>query len=328
MRKLFIICAVIFQIVLLSFMAGEKEAVLRKGKVIQLRTIPIDPRDYFRGDYVRLDYEISEINYDKLRDGLKIIKPYRQDRDKKVYAMLEVNDENVANLLYATDKKPEKGQLFIRGRLDFNLEDRIEVRYGIESYFLEQNKGKELEDRKFKNHRASLEMTVALGSNGTAVIKDYHWSPISIEIDDLKLKKNSPQQANIILTNISEKPVAIVILNDFHSLKIKQRRRRWRNENNWQWITEANAAYLPEDKHVHILEPSQSYEIQIDFNNPYWSISVNDKQTKLISEHRFINSPSFRIVYSPPSAKQCENLKNTDLIWHGKISSETIPGLD
>ena len=41
------------QIVLLAFMAGEREWVARTGTPVVLRTAPIDPRDPMRGDYVR-----------------------------------------------------------------------------------------------------------------------------------------------------------------------------------------------------------------------------------------------------------------------------------
>ncbi|MFA6177031.1 MAG: GDYXXLXY domain-containing protein, partial [Phycisphaerae bacterium] len=61
MRKLLIIFVVILQVILLAYMAGQRENVLRTGKTIYLRTVPIDPRDLFRGDYVRLQYEISNI---------------------------------------------------------------------------------------------------------------------------------------------------------------------------------------------------------------------------------------------------------------------------
>jgi hypothetical protein len=43
--------------------------ILKTGKVIHLRTAPIDPRDIFRGDYVRLNYEISRIAIDDLKDA-------------------------------------------------------------------------------------------------------------------------------------------------------------------------------------------------------------------------------------------------------------------
>ncbi|HPS56190.1 MAG TPA: GDYXXLXY domain-containing protein [Sedimentisphaerales bacterium] len=189
MRKLLIIIAVIFQILLLGIMAAERECVLRTGKIVYLRTVPVDPRDYFRGDYVRLRYKISHINFDKLRDGLKNLNQDRDEKDKKVYVVLEVDDQNVANVVYASDVKPEKGELFIRGRLDYKGDGGIDVRYGIESYFVEQNQGKELEIREVNSNGSTLEMATALGNNGIAVIKDYRWINISTEVEDFDLEQ-------------------------------------------------------------------------------------------------------------------------------------------
>ena len=120
MRKLLIIFVVILQVILLAYMAGQRENVLRTGKTIYLRTVPVDPRDLFRGDYVRLQYEISNIEREKMQDGLKLlsVSDSHKNKDKKVYAVLEVNDDNVAEVVYVTDKKPEKGKLFIRGRVE------------------------------------------------------------------------------------------------------------------------------------------------------------------------------------------------------------------
>ncbi|MHC4359472.1 MAG: GDYXXLXY domain-containing protein [Planctomycetota bacterium] len=329
MRKLLIICAVVFQILLLAFMAGQREYVLRKGKSVYLQTNPIDPRDYFRGDYVRLTYEISNIKSEKLRDGLKLLEKDRQVRDKKVYVVLQVDDKNVANILYATDKKPKKEQLFIRGRLNYKSHDHVNVRYGIESYFVEQGKGKELEERKIKGHRALLEMEIALGASGIAGISGYRWGPISIEIVDLQLKDNLPQSAKLTLTNISENPVAIVDLPGNRSLKMEKDLRGWwwDEDENWRWMNEDAPASSPENEDVHVLEPDQGYELVVDFNDPYWSISLNNKDAILVSKYGFRRSP-FRIVYEPPSAQQCKNLKDADLIWHGRISSESIPNRD
>ena len=66
MRKTFIVVAVLMQILVLVYMAGEREYILRNGKIIYLRTAPIDPRDLFRGDYVRLNYEISRIWFNRI----------------------------------------------------------------------------------------------------------------------------------------------------------------------------------------------------------------------------------------------------------------------
>ena len=294
------------------------------------RVVPIDPRDYFRGDYVRLTYEISNIKSDKLYDGLKLLEKGRQARDKKVYVVLQVVDENAANILYASDKKPKKGQLFIRGRLNRKSNDGINVRYGIEAYFMEQGKGEELEKRKIKDHRASLEMQIALGTGCIAVINGHRWAPISIEVADLQLKDNLPQRAKLTLTNISENPVAIVDLLGNRSLKMEKDPRRWwwDEDKKWRWINEDAPTSSPENDDVHVLEPDQSYELVVDFNDPYWSISfLNNKDAILVSGYGFSRSP-FRIIYEPPSAQQYEGLKDADLIWHGRVSSESIPNWD
>ena len=43
MRKIFILLAILFQFLVLAFMAGEREVILRNGTIIHLRTAPIDP---------------------------------------------------------------------------------------------------------------------------------------------------------------------------------------------------------------------------------------------------------------------------------------------
>lgn len=335
MRKLLIIIVVVLQVLLLVFMAGQRECVLRNGRTVYLRTVPVDPRDLFRGDYVRLRYEISNIEREKMQDGLKsltVSDGYRdKNKDKKVYAVLEIDEDNVADIAYVTDKKPEKGKLFIRGRVE-RLGNCLFVRYGIEAYFTQQGAGKDLEKRNVNGNRASLEMQIALGSDGTAVIKGHRWAPISINLTDLKVEKNMPQSAKIVLTNISEKPVAIVVLPNNGSLKVEPDEPRWwwsggQEHKNWRWVNENTSAALPEDKDVRRLDPDCSYEMAVDFGDPYWLISVNNQEPVAMNKYGF-SGAQFRIVYQPPSRQQCKGLKDADLIWHGKISSQTIPNLD
>ena len=61
MRKKLIIAAATLQVLVLAYMAGEREWVRQTGQNIFLRTAPIDPRDAMRGDYVRLNYAISSV---------------------------------------------------------------------------------------------------------------------------------------------------------------------------------------------------------------------------------------------------------------------------
>ena len=81
MRKAIILTAVIMQVLVLAYMAGEREYILKTGTMIHLRTAPIDPRDIFRGDYVRLNYEISRIAIDKLK-GAGNLQEIKKGRDQ------------------------------------------------------------------------------------------------------------------------------------------------------------------------------------------------------------------------------------------------------
>ena len=179
MRKWLIIIVAALQVAVLASMAGQREWVVKTGKTIYLRTVPVDPRDLFRGDYVRLNYDISSVPKSLLRDGL--VKKY--EKGMRVYAVLDTNESDVGRLAYVTDKKPKEG-LFIRGRVRYRTESAssLQIRYGIEGYFVQQGKGKPLEQvRRREGVRIPLEMEVKLGANGIAVIIGHRYSPVGME---------------------------------------------------------------------------------------------------------------------------------------------------
>ncbi len=51
----------LIQIGLLGGMVADHASILRTGTEVALRTRAVDPRDFLRGDYVTLNYEISRI---------------------------------------------------------------------------------------------------------------------------------------------------------------------------------------------------------------------------------------------------------------------------
>ena len=53
---------VLFQLVILLGMIGFNEATFAFGKSVVLQTVPVDPRDLFRGHYVVLRYKISTLS--------------------------------------------------------------------------------------------------------------------------------------------------------------------------------------------------------------------------------------------------------------------------
>lgn len=175
MRKIAILSAVVFQLAVLGFMAAEREYIVRNGRTVYLRTAPVDPRDIFRGDYVALRYDINLIDGKLLRDGLSSGAAWDL-RKLPVYTVLTERD-GVAEAAYTTDRKPDGG-LFIAGRIQWPASHGIWVRYGIESFYVEQGSGRELERLlPTRAGRTRVEMQVRIGSGGQAVLTGYRVRP-------------------------------------------------------------------------------------------------------------------------------------------------------
>src|SRR5687768_7070279 len=186
MRYRLAIGAVVLQLLALAFMAGEREWILRTGRTVLLRTAPIDPNDPMRGDYVRLDYEISRVPRSRLEGDLPKVfaEPWdgRRTPERRVYARLEAGDDGVAELEALTDAKPGD-ELFIRGRAQDSASRNVEVRYGIEALFMQQGTAKKLEDMRLRERAGvPLDIEVALSNSGTAVLKNYKWEPLGITL--------------------------------------------------------------------------------------------------------------------------------------------------
>lgn len=134
--------AIFFQI---SVLVGEYVSAsipLWYGKEIRLKTIPIDPRSLFRGNYALLNYDISRIDekkfpdYEELRNG------------ERVYIKLVSIENELHGLENVSLTLPENGP-FIRGRIQNRSweEERtyFRIKYGIEAFFAPKEKALALE---------------------------------------------------------------------------------------------------------------------------------------------------------------------------------------
>jgi uncharacterized membrane-anchored protein len=117
---------------------------------VMLKTIPVDPRDYFRGDYIILHYEISQIPAN-LQDSFP--------EGSLVYVILGEED-GFATSRHVQDQPPEPGQRFIKGRV---RDGRIA--FDLEKYFVPEGQG---------NPPAPITVQVALRPDGSAQIKQLY----------------------------------------------------------------------------------------------------------------------------------------------------------
>lgn len=148
--------AAAFQLLVLIAMIAGATIPWAGSQTVLLRVVPIDPRDLMRGDYVTLGYEISQIlpgwakNLPvdvKASEGLPVYVVLAPEEDGRHFRGTAV-----------TTERPAAGR-FIQGKLG----PWGRIIFGIESYYVEEGKGKAYEEA-VRDRRLSAE--VALTRDG------------------------------------------------------------------------------------------------------------------------------------------------------------------
>ncbi len=109
MTKKFI-AIVLIQTILLVGIIAYRHYWVSTGEKVLLKTVPIDPWNMFRGDYMVLSYDISRINLTKL--GIR--DEYR--RNDRVFTLLQKQPDNTFEYSGVSRQKPGSGT-FIQGRV-------------------------------------------------------------------------------------------------------------------------------------------------------------------------------------------------------------------
>jgi uncharacterized membrane-anchored protein len=332
MRKIFIVLAVLMQILVLIYMAGEREYILRYGKIIYLRTAPIDPRDLFRGDYVRLNYEISSIAAGSLPldDTGKMLK------GEKVYVRLQERSNGLYEFEGISKSKPRTG-VYLEGRspFDYHLNRRfghtLMLKYGIEAYFVQQGRGRKIEKRLGSRNQVQipLEMQIAVGRNGKAVIKGHRWSPLGIGLQVLRTPPANPQieagpaSAKVALTlaNASDAPLALIALPDSCSFALETAQSA---QKKWVPVENPCESYQPDGSDVIVLQPGEEEIFEFDLSDKRWFVQAENTPPVEIGTLDW--SERFRLIYRPPDEAACRHLEDRALIWHGYLPSRAFHG--
>jgi len=170
-KKSFIIIG-IFWIVIIGGLIAFKEFTLQTGDEVLLKTRLVDPRDLFRGDYVVLSYDIGSVNMDVLpHQGSNF------NEGDKVYVSLNVDDNKIGTLTNIEKNKPSEG-IFVAGTVKSTRNNRLSIGYGIESYFIPEGTGEEIE-----RSLGKIYTKVAVDNFGNAVIKSLVLDGENIDLD-------------------------------------------------------------------------------------------------------------------------------------------------
>jgi len=172
----------------LGWVVLERETVLRSGSVVYLRTARSTRAMCFRGDYVRLSYDINRISR-ALADAT-----LREQKDReavRVYASLAVDANGIASVTALRTQPPAEGCICaVTPAHDWQLQasdQEIAVKFGIEKLFVEQGAGLAIEERRGTRDgwQTPMEVAVTVGDNGIGVIREHRWASIATRLEVL-----------------------------------------------------------------------------------------------------------------------------------------------
>lgn len=162
------------QIGFLGWMIAGRAAILRGGEEVLLRVQPVDPRDLLRGDYVSLNYDITDI-------PASIITNPRKDLSATlagpIFVRLQKGPDGFwqavsASLDVPASVPPGPEEADIKGEIvagwPVGPDSSVRVRYGIERFYLPEGTGRAIEnDMRVR----PFAMRVAIARDGGAQIK-------------------------------------------------------------------------------------------------------------------------------------------------------------
>jgi uncharacterized membrane-anchored protein len=156
----------ILPLAVLLWQPAANFTVLTLGERVLLRTRPLDPRDFLRGDYVVLDYDIADIPKDLLpKDSLPSddederaallrlgwkqtgqFGGYGSEYYRDLYVTLELDADGVGSISDTSFTRP-LGGLYLKATLVYPFwGSSFTADYGLGVYYVPEGTGREIEN--------------------------------------------------------------------------------------------------------------------------------------------------------------------------------------
>lgn len=148
----------VLPLTVLLFTPISNFVVLQLGEKILLETLPVDPRDLLRGDYVVLEYRISNIDSAFITTE---IDEYRKQGGDTVYVSLRKYEDGISKFSGISLNPPAKG-VFLKARIVHRWTDTVRLDYGLGAYYVPEGTGRELE-RAINNGKVLADVRVLRG---------------------------------------------------------------------------------------------------------------------------------------------------------------------
>ena len=178
-NKKIIFLAILFQVLILAGMFVKALHPLLTGQEIELKTVTKDPRDFFSGDYVILNYEFNTLDLNETPNDLDTLRMYGYG-DALYLELTKKGDFFEPVGLWQNQKDNEN--IFMRVIVEHSYEGNsnykvIYLKAGIEKYFTESQNAKMLEELTSWASRDAFEVSVSVmvSSSGVARIKKINY---------------------------------------------------------------------------------------------------------------------------------------------------------
>ena len=121
-------------------MVAHREWVLKHGEAFRFRVVPIDPYDAFRGRYIALKTEGDEVP----AQGKEFLP------NKRVYALLKVDEQGWAKISGATFQRPA-GVPYLLAKTGYVYGGKVTLRLPMDRYYMEE-KAAPLAESVYREH--------------------------------------------------------------------------------------------------------------------------------------------------------------------------------
>lgn len=166
-----LIAAILFQGVVLTGMYVGAAWPEWSGTEIRVKTVPVDPRSLFRGNYARLRYDFDRLDRSEFSEN-----PWLRNGEV-VYVSLQKGQGGLYRYRSVSLRRPDDG-IFLRGRIADRFHHGAEpgsyrLRFGIEAFFAPKEKALQLE----KDLRDGGVAVLRVAGNGKARLVDVVGEP-------------------------------------------------------------------------------------------------------------------------------------------------------
>ncbi|RBP02472.1 GDYXXLXY domain-containing protein [Rossellomorea aquimaris] len=142
-KRMGILLIICLQAGWIGYQVYSNETLLQNGETIVLELQPVDPRSLLQGDYVELNYTISQLEDTSIDDNGSITIVLR----KNAQGIHEYSGVHSFNGKWNASYEKKPGDVLLNGKVTSSWDNSAQVTYGIEHFFIPEGTGLDVEGK-------------------------------------------------------------------------------------------------------------------------------------------------------------------------------------